>query len=212
MPPNPRGLFGVDILTQAFSTLLVAGFQARLVGLPVLARAEIADDSEGSGGSHTGYMGYAQATIVAGYEGARYVLACGRKSGQYPGEFYRADIAAVPLRDFSPDDAISPAHLGGALTHNEYFKHSLIVACKDGSLRCPREGTFALRANAMITAHLADFRVTDAVPDRKHIDPTTMQPRIAVGVTYHPDTIAFLASAIHTILMHPIDFGASSSL
>lgn len=208
MSNSPYGLSGPDILAQAFSTLLVAGFQALLVDLPVQARAEIADDSEGSGGSHTGYIGYTQAAIIAGYGDNRFAVAHGTKCGQYPGNFYRNDIAAVPLRGLGADELPVPARLGGALTENEYFRHSLVVACKDGSIRCPRKGTFALRVDAMITPNLADFRVTNTVPDPAHIDPDTMRPRIAAGATYRPDTIAFLASVIHTILMTPIGSGA----
>lgn len=209
---SPYGISGSDALAQAFSTLLAACFQVRLAKLPVRAQAEIAEDSNGSGGCKTGYIGYAHAALVLGHGHARFALANGMKCGQYPGDFYRCDIAAAPLRGFGPDELPSPAHLGGALTDNEYFRHSLVVACKDGSIRCPRKGTFALRADVMITANLAGFRVTDAVPDPAHIDPVTMQPRTASGVTYRPDVTAFLASAIHTILMHPIGSGASVSL
>ncbi len=199
--PNASGNLSVrEVLEQAFA-LLLEHFSVTAVDLPCRAQAEIADDSFVPHEPAFGFIGYDRAALVCLVDGTRWALSNGRKCGQYPGDEYDSDIAAVILTGFSEDDTIEPAHLGYALASNDHFFHSAIVACRDGGFGVANDSVFHQATSALVLPRTPGFVATPAITDtRRVIDPGTMRVRVAQPATYRPDIVPFLADMITLII------------
>lgn len=203
MPDASDTLSARAVLEQAFA-LLLARFRTTAVDLLARAQAIIADETFVPHEQKVGYIGYDRAALATLPDGTRWVIGNGRKCGQYPGRFYDSDIAARLLY-WMDGQPIEPGHLGQALAENEYFFHSPIVACIDGSFGVAQDSPFTQLTSTEILPHLGRFVTAPAVLDPKLVCAATMRPRIAKPATYAPDIAPFLADTIVRIMEGSID-------
>lgn len=118
---------GTEILPKTFAKLV-----SRMKGEKISTTScstEIADDSDW----HRTKIGYMTYTNI--YQTPKWVLGLGYKTGSYPGDVYKQDILAIPIKDVENHD------INSVIKQASYFKNSLIVLI-EGSLLAISKNSF----------------------------------------------------------------------
>lgn len=161
----------------------------------------IADDSDPHR-SRTGYMSYEAVRVMTIGE-KQWLVGCGEKTGDYPGDQYAADVIAVkansvlPVSDEEAAEAIKrQVRLG---VNNMPFSKSLVIAMSDGRIAFPRFG-IGTKLAERIARELNAATAERMEQDDRYIAASTLQPLVTRPQSYKPEAVGVVVEGIEAVM------------
>ena len=181
-----------DVVVKAYQAF-IARHGAKEIIFPKLVESEIADDSDYDQ-THIGCMGYHTVALLC-LDGKPWAMGFGEKCGDYPGGQYTCDLIALESQVMEP----SVDELIEQVSQSTYFRNSLLVGLRDGTVRTREQSIFGHKIVENLgdaTPYVAQFAGYDT---SLHV-PRIKGPAITKVMLYKPAIVDALADAIEKTL------------